>query len=79
VALVARLQAPLAIVHGRADRFLPAREAVVLHRAAIAGRSRLTVVPAMGHAFDPLAVAVPAVVDAVAWSLHDPVEAAPAG
>jgi pimeloyl-ACP methyl ester carboxylesterase len=71
IALVARLRAPLAVVHGKADRFLPAHEASELHRAAT-GRSRLTLVPAMGHAFD--AIGLPAIVDAVAWVLRDPAD-----
>lgn len=71
IALVARVQAPLAVVHGQADRFLPAYEATELHRAAT-GRARLTLVPAMGHAFD--AIGLPAIVDAVAWVLREPVD-----
>jgi alpha-beta hydrolase superfamily lysophospholipase len=67
VLLVTQLQVPLAIVHGQADRFIPVREATALHRAAV-GRSRLTLVPGMGHAFD--AAGFPAIVDAVAWALR---------
>lgn len=67
VALVARLQTPLAVVHGQADHFLPVGEASHLVRAA-SGPSRLVVVPAMGHAFD--ATGLPAIVDAVDWVLQ---------
>jgi pimeloyl-ACP methyl ester carboxylesterase len=72
VALVAHLQAPLVVIHGRADRFLPAHEATILHRAAT-GPARLTLVPAMGHAFDP--TALPAILDAVTWVLAHPAPA----
>lgn len=63
--LAARIRAPLAVVHGREDRFVPPSEAVLL--AAVAPNGRLFLVPGMGHAFDP--AAVPAVLEAVAWTL----------
>jgi uncharacterized protein len=66
VALAGRLAVPLAVVHGARDRFIPAAEAPLLARAA-GGPCRLTVVPGMGHAFDPLAL--PAIVEAVEWVL----------
>jgi pimeloyl-ACP methyl ester carboxylesterase len=65
VVLAARIGAPLAVVHGTADRFVPAREAEVL--AAAAPRSRLQLVRGMGHAFHP--AAGPAIVEAVGWVL----------
>lgn len=64
-ALAAMIRAPLAIVHGREDRFVPPSEAVLL--AAAAPNGRLFLVPGMGHAFDPSAV--PAIVEAVDWTL----------
>lgn len=64
--LVPRVRTPLALVHGAADRFIPATAAEELHGAASDPR-RLTIVPEMGHAFDPLAVAH--IVGSVAWAL----------
>jgi alpha-beta hydrolase superfamily lysophospholipase len=66
VALVRRIAAPVAVVHGEADRFIPARESRLLAGAA-AGPSRLTVVPGMGHAYDP--VALPAIAEGIEWAL----------
>jgi alpha-beta hydrolase superfamily lysophospholipase len=66
VALVAALEVPLAIVHGRDDRFISVADAAELYRVAPDPR-RLTVVPRMGHAFGP--DAVEPVGDAVAWTL----------
>jgi alpha-beta hydrolase superfamily lysophospholipase len=66
IALVAALDVPVAIVHGRDDRFIPAGNAAELYRVASDPR-RLTVVPRMGHAFGP--DAVDPVGDAVAWTL----------
>jgi pimeloyl-ACP methyl ester carboxylesterase len=67
--LASRVQCPLAIVHGLADRFMPALEASRLHDQAT-GRRRLDLVPAMGHAFD--AVGTSTILAAVAWCLDDP-------
>ena len=55
-ALAAQLAAPLAVVHGTDDRFMPAGEAEILYGAGGAaglapGRRRLDVVERMGHAF----------------------------
>jgi pimeloyl-ACP methyl ester carboxylesterase len=69
-ALASRVQCALAIVHGLADRFMPALEASRLHHQAT-GRRRLDLVPAMGHAFD--AVGTATILAAVAWCLDDPV------
>ncbi|MFO7279939.1 MAG: alpha/beta fold hydrolase [Thermoanaerobacterales bacterium] len=74
-ALAARLPVPLAVVHGGADRFMPAAEADRLHRAGTAtagGRAhgaprRLLVVPDMGHAY--CTRGLDAVADAVGWCL----------
>jgi pimeloyl-ACP methyl ester carboxylesterase len=63
--LAAMIRAPLAVVHGREDRFVPPSEAVLL--AAAAPNGRLFLVPGMGHAFDP--AAVPAIAEAVDWAL----------
>jgi alpha-beta hydrolase superfamily lysophospholipase len=65
--LAARLRVPLAVVHGRRDRFVPQREAA--HLASAAPRARLILVPDMGHAFDR--AAVPAVRTAVDWVLAE--------
>ncbi|HEX7095476.1 MAG TPA: alpha/beta fold hydrolase [Acidimicrobiales bacterium] len=66
VSLVRRITVPLAIVHGAADRFIRVNEARELARAAGA-RSKLLVVPGMGHAYDRYAV--PAIAEAVEWVL----------
>jgi alpha-beta hydrolase superfamily lysophospholipase len=65
-ALVPKVHAPVAFVHGAADRFVPASDAEELF--GLAGEPRLMqIVPAMGHAFEPQSV--PAVRDAVTWVL----------
>jgi pimeloyl-ACP methyl ester carboxylesterase len=66
LALVPRLRAPLALVHGADDRFIPPADAQELHAAAT-GPCRLTLVPRMGHAFD--AAGLPAIAAAVEWTL----------
>jgi pimeloyl-ACP methyl ester carboxylesterase len=71
VVLAARLSRPLAVIHGGADRFVPASQARVLYAAA-GGPSQLTVVPDMGHAYQTDAVAP--VLDAVAWGFALPRE-----
>lgn len=64
-ALASRISVPLAVVHGRRDRFVAASEAMEL--VAAAPCARLLLVAGMGHAFD--AAAVPAVATAVGWVL----------
>ena len=64
--LASRIDCPLAIVHGLADRFMPALEASRLHGRAT-GHRRLDLVPAMGHAFDEVGQGT--IVAAVAWCL----------
>lgn len=64
--LVPQVRAPVAFVHGAADRFIPASDAEELFALAHEPR-RLEIVPAMGHAFEPQSV--PAVRDAVDWAL----------
>lgn len=68
-ALVAMLRVPLSIIHGAADRFIPAAEADVLFAAAgqDGALRQLTIVPGMGHAFD--AASVPAIAASVDWVL----------
>jgi pimeloyl-ACP methyl ester carboxylesterase len=68
VALVQRVQAPLAVVHGDRDPFIgvEAAERITEHAG---GPARLTVVADLGHAFDPAPLAGPQVVDAVEWVL----------
>lgn len=65
-AMAARLQVPLAVIHGSDDRYLAHREAEDLYAAA-PGPRRLDVVSGMGHAFD--APAIPAIVSACEWAL----------
>lgn len=72
VVLAPQVRAPFAIVHGTADRFIPVTAARELHRAARDPR-RLDVVPGLGHAFEPTAVAP--VVEAVDWALAQPTPA----
>jgi alpha-beta hydrolase superfamily lysophospholipase len=67
VELASGLRLPLAVVHGRADRFVSPKQAELLYRAA-AGPKRIELVPGMGHAFDPLAV--PAVLAGVRWGVE---------
>ena len=66
-ALAARLAVPLAVVHGTGDRFMPAGEAEILHAAGAPARSRLDLVPDMGHAF--CARGLDTIADAVDWCL----------
>lgn len=66
LALVPALRAPTAFIHGTADRFIPVRDAALLHEASPEPR-RLVIVRGMGHAFEPPAI-VP-ICDAVAWTL----------
>jgi pimeloyl-ACP methyl ester carboxylesterase len=72
VELVPQIHAPIAFVHGAADRFVPATDAEELFVLAREPR-RVQIVPAMGHAFEPQAV--PAVRDAVEWALARSVRA----
>jgi pimeloyl-ACP methyl ester carboxylesterase len=62
------VRAPLAVVHGDRDPFIGigAAQRIVEHAG---GPARLTVVPGLAHAFDPVTVAGPHVVDAVEWVL----------
>jgi alpha-beta hydrolase superfamily lysophospholipase len=66
VELVARVDGPVAIVHGSGDKFIPLAAARELHAAATEPR-RLTIVPGMGHAFEAPAVAP--IVESVEWVL----------
>jgi pimeloyl-ACP methyl ester carboxylesterase len=65
-ALVEGIKVPIAIVHGTADRFIPARDGTELYRHCNEPR-RLDVVPGMGHAYGVLAAAP--VVAATDWAL----------
>jgi fermentation-respiration switch protein FrsA (DUF1100 family) len=71
IELVPQVRAPVAFVHGAADRFVPATDAEELFAVAHEPR-RLQIVPAMGHAFEPQSV--PAVRDAVEWALSQSVD-----
>lgn len=87
-ALAARLAAPLAVVHGTGDRFMPTGEAEILHTAgrtaepspahlrAAPGRRRLDLVPQMGHAF--CTRGLDAISEAVDWCLAQRVVSQPA-
>jgi alpha-beta hydrolase superfamily lysophospholipase len=65
-ALVPRVRAPFAIVHGTEDRFIPVRDAVELHDAATSP-SRIDIVAGLGHAFEP--PSIDAVRRSVAWTM----------
>jgi pimeloyl-ACP methyl ester carboxylesterase len=69
-ALAARLSVPLAVVHGRDDRFMPTSEAQVLHDAA-PGHRRLDLVTGMGHAYGTRGLEP--VSEAIAWCLAVPI------
>jgi fermentation-respiration switch protein FrsA (DUF1100 family) len=69
VEIAAELSLPLAVVHGRADRFVATDQAERLYRAA-RGPRRLTLVPDMGHAYDPNGTA--AIVGSLGWVLDQP-------
>jgi alpha-beta hydrolase superfamily lysophospholipase len=62
----AACSAPLAVVHGTADRFMPTREARELYAHA-SGTRRLDLVAGMGHAYGSRAT--PAVLAAMEWTL----------
>ncbi|MGA7271593.1 MAG: alpha/beta fold hydrolase [Acidimicrobiia bacterium] len=71
VKVAADIRSPLAVVHGAADRMIPASEAKRLARGA-GGPTRLEIVEGMGHSFDRRGI--PAIVGAVRWVLdpgHD--------
>ncbi len=61
-----RIVCPVAVVHGSGDRFLPTREATRLYDR-LGGPRRLDIVAGMGHGFGR--AAVPAIVDAVRWTI----------
>ena len=60
------VRGPLAILHGSADAFIPASDAMEL-RDHVTAPCRLVIIPEMGHAFQP--ASVPEIVDAVDWVL----------
>ncbi|TMK60904.1 MAG: lysophospholipase [Actinobacteria bacterium] len=66
IELIERVQAPIAILHGALDPFIPWQDAHALHARAPEPR-RLEIVPGMRHAFD-LALPDP-LVRAVDWTL----------
>ena len=67
VELISSVHVPVAVVHGRDDRFIPPSDAGELFAAANEPR-RLLLVDGLGHAFEPLAV--PAIIEALAWVLE---------
>lgn len=62
--MAGRLDVPLAVVHGRSDPFIPAREGEQLHAAA-GGPCRLDLVDGMGHGYGD--ASVDPIRDAVDW------------
>lgn len=48
--VVSRMAKPVAVIHGREDRFIPMRDALRIHREAT-GPCRLDLVHGMGHGF----------------------------
>lgn len=68
VELAARIEAPLAVLHGTGDRFIRPGEAEKLYRAA-GGARRLDLIERMGHAYMP--ESIPAIREAVAWALAE--------
>jgi alpha-beta hydrolase superfamily lysophospholipase len=68
VELVAQVHVPLAIIHGRADPFIPVADAEALYDASNEPH-RLELVDGLAHAFDPADVVVRPTVDAVDWVL----------
>ena len=68
VDLVPDVQVPLALIHGRADPFIPVADAELLASAA-REPTRLDVIEGMGHAFEP--ESIEPVVTAVDWVLRD--------
>ena len=66
VELAARVSVPVAYVHGTADRFISSRDAIELANATPEPH-RLTLVPGMGHAFDPRGHT--AIIEAAEWAL----------
>lgn len=75
--LMRNIDAPVAFVHGRADRWIHPRASLELHRVARDDRRRLDLVAEMGHAFDP--TGIPAIRTAVAWVLESARRAATPG
>ena len=65
--LAERLAAPLAVVHGQKDKFIPTYEAQALYTSG-SGPRRLFMVEGMGHAYHPMAV--PVITEAVEWALE---------
>jgi alpha-beta hydrolase superfamily lysophospholipase len=66
VELAGRVQVPIAVIHGSADRFVSVVHADELYLSAGEPR-RLDIVEGMGHAFDPVGLST--IVAAVDWTL----------
>jgi len=66
ISLVPRIASPVAVVHGRRDRFIPPTAGADLFEVANEPR-RLSVVEGMGHAFDD--AATPAILESIEWTL----------
>jgi pimeloyl-ACP methyl ester carboxylesterase len=68
IELASRVRAPLAILHGDADAFIPASDAVEL-RERVTTQCRLRIIPGMGHAFQR--ESIPEIVAAVRWVIAE--------
>lgn len=68
VALVERIKAPVAFIHGQRDRWIHPMASLHLHRV-VREQRKLELVAGMGHAFHPLGI--PAIRAAVAWVLRE--------
>jgi len=66
IELVRTVDAPLAVIHGRKDRFIRPAEASKLYGATM-GPRRMELVAGMGHAY--VAASIPAIREAVDWTL----------
>ncbi len=66
LSLATRLRVPVTYVHGTADKFVPADDAVLL-ASVTPEPCRVQIIPGMGHAFEP--VAIDPIREAVEWSI----------
>ena len=66
--LVPQVHVPFAIIHGRADPFIPPADAEALFAASNEPHC-VEIVDGLAHAFDPADVVAPPIVTAVDWVL----------
>jgi alpha-beta hydrolase superfamily lysophospholipase len=69
VELVTEVHVPIAIIHGRADPFIPVSDAEDLYSASNEPH-RVEIIDQLAHAFDPADVVVAPIVEAVDWILE---------